>query len=247
MTTPHSPNPYPHSGPGRPGGRPGHARQPGGQPAGYPQPGHPEQAGAAYAGPPPYGQPTGYGQSVAPQSFPGPPTALPPTAYASWGQRVCSHLLDSLPNVLVLGVTMIGMFVLFIAAASTVASAGPNAPVTPAGTALVFAGFGVGTLGGIGSIVVTVLNRWVRGGRGATWGMERMGLRLISEQTGRPIGTGGAFLRDLAHVLDGFAYVGYLWPLWDQKRQTFADKVCTTVVIPAHPEHYAQPGYGYHT
>jgi hypothetical protein len=25
--------------------------------------------------------------------------------------------------------------------------------------------------------------------------------------------------------------VGYLWPLWDDKRQTFADQVMKTVVI----------------
>ncbi len=24
-------------------------------------------------------------------------------------------------------------------------------------------------------------------------------------------------------------YIGYLWPLWDAKRQTFADNVCGTV------------------
>ena len=49
------------------------------------------------------------------------------------------------------------------------------------------------------------------------------------QQTGRPIGGGLAFGRELAHVLDGFFYIGYLWPLWDAKRQTFADKVCGTV------------------
>jgi uncharacterized RDD family membrane protein YckC len=32
-------------------------------------------------------------------------------------------------------------------------------------------------------------------------------------------------------VLDGFCYVGYLWPLWDDKRQTFADKILGTVVV----------------
>jgi hypothetical protein len=26
-------------------------------------------------------------------------------------------------------------------------------------------------------------------------------------------------------------YLGYLWPLWDAKRQTFADKICSTVVL----------------
>ena len=28
-----------------------------------------------------------------------------------------------------------------------------------------------------------------------------------------------------------FVYLGYLWPLWDDKRQTFADKILSTVVV----------------
>ena len=38
-----------------------------------------------------------------------------------------------------------------------------------------------------------------------------------------------AFVRDITHIVDGFFYLGYLWPLWDPKRQTFADKICSTV------------------
>jgi hypothetical protein len=40
-----------------------------------------------------------------------------------------------------------------------------------------------------------------------------------------------AFVRDLAHIVDSLAcYLGWLWPLWDAKRQTFADKLVKTVV-----------------
>jgi hypothetical protein len=32
--------------------------------------------------------------------------------------------------------------------------------------------------------------------------------------------------------LDSLAcYVGWLWPIWDSKRQTFADKIMKTVVV----------------
>jgi uncharacterized RDD family membrane protein YckC len=31
--------------------------------------------------------------------------------------------------------------------------------------------------------------------------------------------------------VDSFFLLGYLWPLWDDKRQTFADKICSTVVL----------------
>ena len=41
-----------------------------------------------------------------------------------------------------------------------------------------------------------------------------------------------AFVRKLAHILDALpCYVGYLWPLFDAKKQTFADKVMNTVVV----------------
>ncbi len=56
----------------------------------------------------------------------------------------------------------------------------------------------------------------------------------MSQETGQPIGTGMAFVRDICHFVDGIICdIGYLWPLWDDKRQTLADKIVKTVVIPA--------------
>lgn len=41
-----------------------------------------------------------------------------------------------------------------------------------------------------------------------------------------------AVVRGIAHVLDALPILlGFLWPLWDAKKQTFADKVCGTLVI----------------
>ena len=38
--------------------------------------------------------------------------------------------------------------------------------------------------------------------------------------------------RDLCHTfIDGFGYIGFLWPLWDQRRQTFADMIVRTLVV----------------
>lgn len=79
----------------------------------------------------------------------------------------------------------------------------------------------------------TIWNRWIQGGRtGQSIGRKQMGIKLISEQTGQPIGPGMAFVRDICHLLDTIAcFVGWLFPLWDAKRQTFADKILNTVVI----------------
>jgi hypothetical protein len=41
-------------------------------------------------------------------------------------------------------------------------------------------------------------------------------------------------VRHVCHFVDGlFCGLGYLWPLWDDRRQTFADKIMSTVVINA--------------
>ncbi|MGI9123797.1 MAG: RDD family protein, partial [Mycobacterium sp.] len=59
-----------------------------------------------------------------------------------------------------------------------------------------------------------------------------MKFRVVGESTGQPIGFGASVLRQLAHILDSFCSIGYLWPLWDAKRQTFADKIMHTVCLP---------------
>jgi hypothetical protein len=41
-----------------------------------------------------------------------------------------------------------------------------------------------------------------------------------------------SFVRQLAHIVDGLVCnLGYLWPIWDPKKQTFADKIMGTLVI----------------
>jgi uncharacterized RDD family membrane protein YckC len=87
-------------------------------------------------------------------------------------------------------------------------------------------------VGVVAMIGIQVWNRCFRQGRtGQSIGKKVLGLKLVDERTGQPIGAGMAFVRDLAHILDGFFYIGYLWPLWDDKRQTFADKVLSTLVV----------------
>ena len=97
-----------------------------------------------------------------------------------------------------------------------------------------------------------------RGTKGQTIGQKMVKIKTVSEETGQPIGFGNAFLRDLCHGLDGLACgVGYLAPLWDEKRQTWADKIVRTVVVrvdsqpgsfqsghPQQPGFPQPPGYG---
>ena len=134
----------------------------------------------------------------------------PAVAYGSWLQRVAAYLLDGV----ITGVPLL----IGVALASAVGG----------GT-----GMALYLLLALVSLVIHIYNRWIMAGRtGQSWGKKVVGLRLIAEQTGQPIGAGMAFVRDLAHIVDGvICYVGYLFPLWDVKRQTIADKMLSTVVV----------------
>ena len=64
-----------------------------------------------------------------------------------------------------------------------------------------------------------------------------LGLRTVKAETGQPIGGGMGIVRAIAHIVDQIpCYLGFLWPLWDDKRQTFADKILGTVVQSGQPK-----------
>ncbi|OBG97546.1 hypothetical protein A5697_18765 [Mycobacterium sp. E3251] len=50
----------------------------------------------------------------------------------------------------------------------------------------------------------------------------------VARRDGEPIGPWGLLLRDMAHLLDTVSVVGWLWPLWDSRRRTFADMLLRT-------------------
>ena len=88
-----------------------------------------------------------------------------------------------------------------------------------------------------GATIALFIWQVIQEGRtGQTVGKKAVGIRTLKEDTGQPLGGGMAFVRQLAHILDGLpCYLGYLWPAWDAKRQCFADKVCGSIVIRNNP------------
>lgn len=78
-----------------------------------------------------------------------------------------------------------------------------------------------------------IYNMVFRQGRtGQSWGKSALGIRLVSESTGHPIGPLRVFGRAIVHILDALpCYLGYLYPLVSDKRQTFADQIMKTVVL----------------
>ncbi len=134
--------------------------------------------------------------------------------YSDWLHRVGAYLIDIVPSFVV----MIVAYILLIIFAAI--------HVTIIGILFLLVGIAA-------SIGWQIYNRWILGGQGQSLGKKQLGMKLVSEETGQPIGTLNAFLRDLCHIVDGIICdIGYLFPLWDVKRQTLADKIMKTVVVP---------------
>lgn len=66
--------------------------------------------------------------------------------------------------------------------------------------------------------------------KGFSLGRALVGIAVVT-QTGAPAGLWRLLLRDLAHLLDTAAlFIGWLWPLWDRRKRTFADLLVRTEV-----------------
>jgi uncharacterized RDD family membrane protein YckC len=72
------------------------------------------------------------------------------------------------------------------------------------------------------------------GRRGATPGKRALGIEVVRQETGLPIGFGRAVGRLFARMLSGqVLYLGYLWMLWDDNKQTWHDKIVGSIVVKA--------------
>ncbi|MFN8067318.1 MAG: RDD family protein [Mycolicibacterium insubricum] len=150
-------------------------------------------------------------------------------AFTPWITRFLAFLIDAVPIALVSAIVSVYM-------ASTNAcvnyhhAGGIERVCKVSG-----AGLGVWVLGELVVLIYIIWNYGYRQGTtGSSIGKSVMKFKVISEKTGQPIGFGMSVVRQLAHVVDAIiCYIGFLFPLWDAKRQTLADKIMTTVCIPA--------------
>lgn len=150
---------------------------------------------------------------------------------ADFGSRAGALIIDSL-------LTLIGLIPIIIGAVLLVI-AGPETDES----GFTIEGTGNGGLAATGGLVIflgiltswgiQIWNRIFRMGRtGQSVGKKVMGLKLIQDQTGQPIGAGTAFAREvLSGLVNQILFLSYLWMLWDDNRQTLADKVVHSTVI----------------
>lgn len=172
-----------------------------------PQGGYPEPSGTAPGQYPPAG---GYSQPPAPSYPPGAP--IPAMGFgggklAEWPIRALGGLIDYVAPSVVIGI---------------VTSVISNSVSQGLGSVLSFV-LGVGWW---------IYLAYLSGNYGITPGRAIAKTKLIGEQSGTVIGFGQALLRQVAHLIDSIiCYIGWLFPLWDSKKQTLADKIAKTVVI----------------
>jgi uncharacterized RDD family membrane protein YckC len=193
---------------------------------GYPPPPPP-------GGYPPAPQQGGYPPPQQQGGYPPPPgPTLPQEAYTSWFTRVLAWLIDNVPVFIVL---CIAYGVAFGTADNQCVSNGGDYDYG------VYCTSSFGALGAIllGMGYIASLAYWVwnwgyrQGTTGSSIGKSIMKFKVVSEKTWQPVGFGLSIVRQLAHIIDGaICYIGYLFPLWDAKRQTIADKIMTTVCVP---------------
>lgn len=216
-------------------------------PYGPPSGPHPQQP----YGQQPYGQP-GYGPPSGPQPMPpyGQPGYAPMMMHpfgqpAEWGTRVLGYLIDGVAPVVAFYVLY---FVGFLIGGSMAASGDQDAATAGALVA--------GVVALVGGLCLAGFNIWNmcyrRGTTGQTLGQKVVKIRTVGEENGRPLGFGKAFLRQLCHIVDSLpCNIGFLAPLWDEKNQTWADKIMRSVVVRADQPMtgagphagYGQPGY----
>ncbi|RSO13677.1 hypothetical protein DMH18_01675 [Streptomyces sp. WAC 06783] len=237
--------PYGQQPPAPPQGQPGYGYPQQAQPQpgyGYPQQAPPQQQ-APYGQPPqvPQQQAYGYPQQAA-YGQGGMPGMGMPQGYASWGARFCALLLDGLYLMLVPMILLIIGYVMMINSAVDSIDAASNCLPSDyqcRTDALNSVSSGPSPLAlllvSLGGLLAFGAGLWLiakEGSTGQTPGKKAMNIRIVNETTGQPIGFGMAFLRRICHVLDALpCYIGYLWPAWDEKAQTFADKMVGTVVV----------------
>jgi uncharacterized RDD family membrane protein YckC len=200
---------------------------------GYPPP--PPQGG--YPPPPPQG-----GGFQAPQAvggYPPPATAgpaLPKEAYTPWLTRVLAYLIDYIPYAIIVG---IGWGLLL--------GTRETACITDTSEYDLgeFCATGASTIGqlsvalaGIVAFAYLIWNLGYRQGTtGSSIGKSIMKFKIVSEKTGQPIGFGMSLVRELIYLVAAAAcgilwLVAVLFPLWDPKRQTLADKIINTIALP---------------
>ncbi|MCG7594107.1 RDD family protein [Mycobacterium sp. PSTR-4-N] len=141
-------------------------------------------------------------------------TDVPELNRASWSSRAGALLVDVLPGAAVIVTTA-------LLALASPAEGWARWAFTGAAAVALFAT-------AVNRLVLPVATGW-------TLGRALCGIAVRDRAgagDGGTVGLGRLIVRELAHLLDTLAvFVGWLWPLWDRRRRTFADMLARTEVL----------------
>jgi uncharacterized RDD family membrane protein YckC len=85
---------------------------------------------------------------------------------------------------------------------------------------------------GLGFVISLGYFTYFHGATGQTPGNAAVGIRVLDADTGEVIGYGRAFIRWLVSIPSAIILLlGYLWMLWDPRRQTWHDKAAGSLPI----------------
>lgn len=94
---------------------------------------------------------------------------------------------------------------------------------------------GVAFLGGLLTIagaVVYIVLYCKKVAAGHSWGQQVAKVQVVSTTTGSLLTPMQVFVRQLCKILSSFfCYLGFLWMIWDPKKQTWHDKIVATQVV----------------
>ena len=135
-------------------------------------------------------------------------------ALAAWRDRAAAGLVDlGLALVPVVGAGLVGVLL--------------EGPLRYNGALLLLT-----LLGALAGVAFTVWNLADQGQTAQTIGKRRLGICLVRQRDGLPVGVPRSIGRHALHILDTAPVgAGWLRGLWHAKRQTFADTLLKTLVV----------------
>lgn len=177
---------------------------------------------SAYTPPPAYGAPVSTPAALTPSPGYGPSTPdRGVKSYAAFGMRFGAWLIDS-----VIGVA--AFLVFSFVAGFVIGFSDPNATNEELDDAIEQAIVIVLIVVG----VTWILYLWLANSWGGTLGKRALGLRVVSARDESDIGPLRGLVRYLVYLVGSIPlYLGSLWMLWDDQKQTWHDKAAGSIVV----------------
>jgi len=138
----------------------------------------------------------------------------PVLQYASWGSRLKARIADSVFSIVASPVSTLILAIIAQNASHSIIRV-------------------IGWWGLVGNIVGIFKMAYEIGRTGQTRGRRMVHIRVVDAGTFQPIGFSRSLLRLVAQIIDSCSIIGIFRPLWNSKRQTYADLISRSIVVVA--------------